>query len=98
MGHHDNRLSPVDQLLEDLEDSLRSDRIKVAGGLIGDDQRRIVYHRSGDSYPLLLSPGNMGRDFVCMLNNVDQIQQFKCSLLADDRSVAAQEVRWKHNI
>lgn len=42
------------ELLEDRDDLLFRGRIKVAGGLIGEDQVDIGSQRSGDSHTLLL--------------------------------------------
>src|SRR6266699_4278388 len=50
-----NGQSFVVQALEDLHDLDRGTAVQIAGGLIGEENRRVVHQSASDRHPLLLS-------------------------------------------
>src|SRR6266704_2932534 len=55
---HDGQ-SFVVQVLEDLHDLDRGTAVQIAGGLIGEENRRVVHQSASDRHPLLLSSGHL---------------------------------------
>src|SRR6266704_3061510 len=54
-----NGQSFVVQALEDLHDLDRGPTVEIAGGLIGEENRRVVHQRASDRHPWLLSSGHL---------------------------------------
>src|SRR5258708_26541432 len=59
VGHHNQRLSLLIELVEKFEDLSPGGRIQIAGGLIGKKHEWIVYEGPGDPHPLLLPAGEL---------------------------------------
>ncbi len=55
VGDHDHRATLGVELAEDLEDLFGGHAVEVAGGLVGQDERRVGHDRSGHRHPLLLA-------------------------------------------
>ena len=59
VGDQDDGLAGVVELLEDADDLLRGARVEVAGGLVGEQDRRVGDQGAGDGHPLLLAAGEL---------------------------------------
>src|SRR5574337_2147313 len=70
--HEDSLLESAVQATEDVEHLFRGMSIQVAGGLVGDDQRRIGDDGPGNRYTLLLAARKLAR---VVLNTVFQPHQ-----------------------
>ena len=71
--HHDDRLADFAvETLEQLQDLLGRRAIEVAGGLVGDDQRRIADQRAGDRDALLLAAGELVRVVLHAVGETDE--------------------------
>ena len=55
VGRHEHRDAELVDPEQELEDLPADQRVEVAGGLVGDDQARVVDQRSRDRRPLLLA-------------------------------------------
>jgi hypothetical protein len=75
VGHHDDRLALVGQLLEQFEDRLRRAAVQVARRLVGDDQRRVIGQGASDGHPLLLAAGDGRRPLARLLGHAHSFQQ-----------------------
>jgi hypothetical protein len=54
----------VVQLFEQRQDLLAALAIEGAGGLVGENHRRVVHQRPRDRYPLLLPAGKFGGTMI----------------------------------
>ena len=62
VGDHDHGLAgPPGEAVEDLQHLAAGLEVEVAGGLVGEDQQRIVGQGAGDGHALLLAPGEAVR-------------------------------------
>jgi hypothetical protein len=59
MGGHDHDPARLGQRPQQLEHPLDLDVVQVGGGLVGQDQRRVVGQGPGDGHPLLLAAGQV---------------------------------------
>src|SRR6476661_2732151 len=57
-GHDDGRAGAVDPV-QQAHDAQAGGRVEVAGGLVGDEDRRLVDEGPGDGHALLLAPGEL---------------------------------------
>ena len=62
----------ADQLQEFGEDDVGGSLVEVAGGLVGQDQRRLVGERAGDGDALLLAARELGRAMVEPLGEAER--------------------------
>src|SRR5215203_3426051 len=62
------------QFLKQVEDLGAGDRVQVSGWLVGQQQGGAVDQRPGDSYPLHLPAGELGRAVVRPLGEADRLQ------------------------
>ena len=96
--HHDDGLAFFQQALEDLEDVVGRDRVQAAGRFIRHDDGRVVGQRPRDRHTLLLSAGNEDREFMGMLLQFDQPQQFHGAFPALAAPVQAAQVHRQHHV
>ena len=61
VGDHHDRGAGRMQLLEQREDGLPGGLVEVAGGLVGQDDRRLPDQGAGDRHPLPLADRDLGR-------------------------------------
>ena len=73
--HQDDRDPFGIEGLEHLQDFDTGVRIQVAGGLVGQEQRRTVHQRPRNSHPLLLSAGHLRRLVVQPVAQPDPVQE-----------------------
>jgi hypothetical protein len=59
VGDHDDGLAGVVEPAQHVHDLLAGGGVEVAGGLVGEDDVRVVDQRSGDRHPLLLTAGEL---------------------------------------
>src|SRR3954468_19925540 len=72
-GHQDGDAELVDPE-EELDDLPADERVEVAGGLVGDDQARVVDERARDRRALLLAAGQLVRRLAALGGQPDQGQ------------------------
>src|SRR5258708_21184849 len=76
MGGKDRRLSLVDAMGPDqLEDVVPGIEVKVACGLVGDHDRRLIQQRPGDRHALLLAAGDLLRSMALEVPEVEVAHQ-----------------------
>src|SRR5215471_2260576 len=63
------------QFLKHLQDFYARLRVEVAGRLVGEQQRRMVYQRAGDGDALLLAAGELRRLVIESVTQADPLQQ-----------------------
>ena len=63
------------QLVEDLQDARAALLIKVAGRLVGQDQRRLVHERPGDRHALPLATRQLGRQVAQAVAEADALER-----------------------
>src|SRR5690606_4906048 len=73
-GNDHGHADPV-EVLEQGHDLRRQRRVQVAGGLVGQQQRRLVHHRPGDADPLLLPTGQGDGVEAFLLQQADLVQR-----------------------
>src|SRR5688572_5199946 len=61
MGHQEDRVARLMQLVEQVHDLPGGVRVEVAGGLVGEQERRLVDQGAGDGYALTLAAGELVR-------------------------------------
>src|SRR5690606_15651846 len=72
-GHHDGSPPGID-LFKQIHDVPGVLRIQVAGGLVRDQEARVVYDRPGNGNPLLFAPRQLGRQCVHPVRQAHQFQ------------------------
>lgn len=94
MGHHDDRLL-VDfvELLQDLKHVLSTFAVEVADRFIGEDDVGIIDQRAGDSDALLLSAGELAREFVGLFSDAEAAKQLVAGFEPLFRGFAAEDFR-----
>ena len=75
MGGDDNQPTGGSQLADQPQHLLDLHVVEVGGWLVGDDQRRIVDQRSGDSCALLLAARHAGREVSRTVREPDPLEQ-----------------------
>ena len=75
-GHHDRRAGAVDGV-QHLHDAQRRRRIEVSGGLIGQQDLRMVHIRAGDGHTLLLTAGQLMRVVVLLTGQSHGLQHLR---------------------
>src|ERR1700730_5110826 len=73
--HHDRRLLLVVDLQEELHDLPACRRVEVPGGLVGDDQARLMDEGAGDGHALLLAAGELARVLVELAGQTHRLQR-----------------------
>ena len=89
VGHHDHRLPQVvDAAAQDLQDLVGGVGVQVAGGLVGEDDRRLAHERPGAGHALDLTAGELGRPVGQALPEADGVdhlvEALRVDLLAGD--------------
>src|SRR6266849_3384920 len=74
VGHHHHRDPLPVEILEERHDLHAGMRVERAGGLVGQDQDRIVDEGARDGHPLLLPARELGRVMVLPLREADRGQ------------------------
>jgi hypothetical protein len=70
------------QPLEDADDLFARSCVQVTCGLVSENNRRVVYERSGDGHTLLLPTGQFGRLMVNPIGQSDRLQSGQGALPA----------------
>src|SRR5438105_4885377 len=89
-GHQDRRLGLVIDLEEELHDLPAGGRVEVAGGLVGDDEPRLVHEGPCDGDALLLAAGELTGILVELAGQSDGLQRLAAARL-DDRAGLAED-------
>ena len=87
VGDHDNRGALLVQLAEQVEHDFLVLLVEVAGGLIGQNQLRVVDQRAGHAHALLLAAGELAGQVVGAVLQADLFQRLHGLLLIDHRMV-----------
>ena len=75
VGHQQNRLvQRLLQFVEQVQDFLGGPGVQVAGGLVGDNQRRVGDNRPRDADALLLAAGKLARPMSHAIRQANQLQ------------------------
>ena len=74
VGDHDDRRALGVEHPEDVEDLGTGHGVEVAGGLVGEDHRRLGDDRSGDRHPLPLAARQLGRPVVEPVAEADPLE------------------------
>src|SRR5690606_10833659 len=74
-GHDDRRSRRVDRA-EQLHDPAGRPLVEVPGGLVGQEEHRLVGEGAGDGHPLLLPAGELGRVRLRLAREPDLCQEF----------------------
>ena len=72
-GHHDGGAGTVDSV-QHLHNAQRCGRVKVAGGLVGQQDLRVVHIRTGDGHALLLATGQLMRIVLLFAGKTHGVQ------------------------
>src|SRR5205823_1461181 len=75
-----DRRSPRVDMVEQLHDSQRGIRIKVAGRFVGEQKGRIVDQGAGNGDTLLLAAGKLMRERVRAVSHPDHLQDLRHTL------------------
>ena len=76
VGDHDDGLAQLaDEPVEEIQDDRRRVGVEGAGGLVGEDQRRVVDQRSRDGDPLLLASGEPVGEAPRAVGEPDALEQ-----------------------
>ena len=82
VGDDHDRLAVVVQLVEDLEDLVTRLAVEIAGGLVGQDQRRPVHEGARDGRALALPPRELGGPVLPALHQAHPLQRLERASLA----------------
>ena len=80
-GHHHGGAVLID-LVQDVHDAGAGDRVKVSGGLVGQQNARLVDDRAGNGDALLLTAGELGWLTVTFIRQTHQLKHAR-NLCAD---------------
>ena len=80
MRDHDHRLPHVVEALKDREDLRARARIEVSGGLVREDERRVVQEGPRDRHALLLPSGELARAVVDAIAETDLLERAERAL------------------
>ena len=72
VGGHEDRDAELVDPQQQLDDLPADDRVEVAGGLVGDDDPRVVDERAGDRRPLLLAARQLVGELLRLPGQPDQ--------------------------
>ena len=72
-------------------------RVEIAGRLVGQNQRRVVYQRPRDGNPLLLTTRQSGRHRMPASRQVQQLDKF-VRPLSRLITLLRYQYRWKKNV
>src|SRR6185369_13955076 len=89
VGHHADRGPFLVQLFQQLHHRLGVPRVKVAGRLVGEQDRRLAHHRAGHRDALLLTARELRRVVLHPVRHADPLQGLLHALLALLRRHAA---------
>ena len=64
VGDHEDGLALAHHVFEEAEDRVGSAGVEVAGGLVGDEDGRVIGHGAGDGNALLLAAGDFAGQLV----------------------------------
>ena len=77
VGGDDDDPTGLRQPAHQLEHPVDLHEVEVGGGLVGEDQRRVVHQRPGDRHPLLLAAGEVAGEVVDPVGEVDGAEQLE---------------------
>ena len=72
---HERRAAPGVHSQQDVDDVLPVGRVEIAGGLVREEQARLVGQRAGDGHALLLSAGELRRVMMPAPGQSDLVEQ-----------------------
>jgi hypothetical protein len=102
VGDNDDGLPPVNKLLEESKDALGGGGVEVAGGLVADDEGRVVGEGTGDGSALLLTAAKGTGELVSLIGDAHHVEEVHSALLCFSRSrhsgVSAGEVDGEDNV
>src|SRR5256886_17347883 len=75
VGDHDDSLAEVVQALEDREDLGARARVEVSGGLVGEDDGRVIEEWARDRAALLLAAGELARPVMEAVAETDLFER-----------------------
>src|SRR5438874_2340588 len=94
---HERRAAFAAHQIEELgEDNIRGVLVEVAGGLVGEDQRRLVGERAGHGDALLFAAGKLRRPMVEPLRQAEFAEQLLRPLLRRSSVYPAYQLRQDH--
>src|SRR5712692_10451264 len=70
------------QALQDVHDLDGRAAVQVAGGLVGQQERRLVHQGARDGHALLLPPGELAREVMCAVGKPHALERQLRALLA----------------
>ncbi|MES4906617.1 MULTISPECIES: hypothetical protein [unclassified Streptomyces] len=76
VGDHDQGLAGGAQLVEEPEDVVGRGAVEVSGGLVGEDDQRLVDQGAGDGDPLPLPAGQLRGQMPGPVGESDLIEEF----------------------
>ena len=85
-GHDDGGAGAVDGV-QHFHDAQRSGRVEVAGGLVGQQNLRVIHVGAGDGHTLLLATGELMRIVLFLAGESHGIQHLGTNDLMVDRRV-----------
>jgi hypothetical protein len=77
VGDEHDGLAVARERAEEVEHRAGGARVEVAGGLVGDDDRRVVGERAGDRGALLLAARERRRQLVGLIGDADAVEQLE---------------------
>ena len=93
VGHHHQGLALGVERFEQGEHLAAGLAVEVAGGLVGQQQRRAHDHSAGDGHPLTLAAGQLGRAMAQALTEAEAFGQLAAATAALGGVDAGQEHR-----
>src|SRR5437764_348531 len=75
VGDEDDRLSHLNQLVEELENLLAGLAVQRTSWFVGKEDQRFIHHRAGDADALLLAAGELHRAMIRALGKADALGQ-----------------------